>query len=139
MNSQLINSIFLSIFQNLDILSSNSNLNYKKIEKKPLYDQQQNVFSYNFFENNILSLNFEILVFNSSINKIFVVSHSIIVKNLNNDNPVIINKMNYTLNELSNVDVEIKIENMHLNIYLKKSDDSNDNINYNGIVQYITM
>jgi len=137
MNSTLINSIFLSIFQNLDILTSNSNLNYKSIEQNPLYDLEQNIFSLNFTNNDILSLNFELLIKNSTQNKIYVVSHSIIIKNFNND-PVIIQKMNYTYNELNNVSYDVKIENFHCNIYLKRLDDSDDNIIYKGITQYYT-
>ncbi len=138
MNTELLNSIFLSIFQNLSTLTQNSEINYKKIDKNPLYNPEQVCFSYNFTENNILSLNFEIIICNQTLNKIYVISKSILLKNLLNETPVIIEKITYNYSELNNVNVVVKLENFHINIYVQKLDENNDNIFYNGIINYYT-
>lgn len=139
MNTQLLNSIFLSIFQNLSTLSENSEINYKKISKNPLYNNEQICFSYNFTTDNILSLNFEIIICNQSLNKIYVISKSILLKNLANETPIMIEKISYNYSELNNVNVTIKLEDMHLNLYVCKSDDSTDDIFYNGIINYYSQ
>jgi hypothetical protein len=138
MNTELLNSIFLSIFQNLSTLTQNNEINYKKIDKNPLYNPEQVCFSYNFTNDNILSLNFEIIICNQTLNKIYVISKSILLKNLLNETPVIIEKITYNYSELNNVNVVVKIENFHINIYVQKLDENNDNIFYNGIINYYT-
>jgi len=135
MNSQLINNLFLIIFSILENLTQNSNVNYKKIQKQQLFNDQQLCYSYNFSLDKILSVNFEIIVNNTTLNKIYVVSHSVIIKNLDN-NSSLIDKIKYVYNELNNIDVEIRLENNHLNLCIKKLDNEDYIIFYTGIISF---
>ena len=140
MNTELLNSIFLSIFQNLSTLTENSEVNYKKIANNPLYNNEQLCYSYNFSENHILSLNFEILICNKTSNKIYVISKSVLLKNFTNNEPVVIEKISYNYSEMNYVNVAVKLENYHVNIYVQKLDDDiTDDINYNGIISYYSQ
>ncbi len=133
----MYNSIFLSIFQNLDFLTQLTQVNFKKIDKNPLYNAEQICFSHNMVADKVLSLEFELIVHSPVNMNIF--SNKIFVKNLNpTGQPVLMNTMNYIYSEMSFIDFEIRIENGHLNLYVKNNDLQNhtEEIFYFGIIKY---
>ena len=83
-------NVFNSIFNWLEILNKNSNVNYKKINDNAIYKHNQIIYWFNFSNYKLCSLKYEFVIYDNLLNKINVICKNIYIKNIIQNNAWII-------------------------------------------------